>query len=75
VRVDLTTGKIVAQVVKPPDECRAPHAFGVARGRVFVVCEGDHKGPGTVLEVDPSSLATRRKWTVGVYPDGLAFGE
>jgi DNA-binding beta-propeller fold protein YncE len=75
VRVDLATGKIVAQVVKPPDECRAPHAFGVSHGRVFVVCEGDHKGPGTVLEVDPTSLATRRRWTVGVYPDGLAFGD
>ena len=74
VRVDLSAGKVAAQVVKSPDECKAPHAFGIEGSRVFVVCEGDHKAPGTVLEVDPVSLATKRKWTVGVYPDGFAFG-
>ena len=74
VRVDLSTGKVATQVVKSPDECKAPHAFGIEGTRVFVVCEGDHKGPGTVLEVDPVSLVTKRKWTVGVYPDGFAFG-
>lgn len=74
-RVDLTTGKVTAQVVKPVDECRAPHAFALDGDRAFVVCEGDHKAPGTVLEVDPTTLATLRRWTVGVYPDGLLFGE
>ncbi len=74
VRVDLGTGKVAAQVVKSPDECKAPHAFALEAGRLFVVCEGDHKASGTVLELDPISLATKHKWTVGVYPDGLAFG-
>lgn len=74
VRVDLATGKIVAQIVPPPEDCRAPHAFAIEKGRVFVVCEGDHKGPGTVLEVDPTTLAPKKRWTVGVYPDGMAFG-
>lgn len=74
VRVDLTTNKIVAQVVPPPEDCRAPHAFAIEKDRVFVVCEGDHKGPGTVLEVDPLTLATKKRWLVGTYPDGLAFG-
>jgi len=73
-KIDPATGKILAQVVKSPDECRSPHAFALEGERVFVVCEGDHKGPGTVLEVDAETLATKRRWTVGVYPDGLAFG-
>jgi hypothetical protein len=31
--------------------------------------------PGTVLEIDPQSLAKKKKWKVGAYPDGLAFGD
>ncbi len=73
-RVDLVAGKITAQVVKPLDECRAPHAFALEGDRAFVVCEGDHKTPGTVLEVEPTTLATLRRWTVGVTPDGLLLG-
>ncbi|MBK6460390.1 MAG: hypothetical protein IPF92_05200 [Myxococcales bacterium] len=74
-RVDLAAGKVTAQVVKPIDECRAPHAFALAGDRPFVVCEGDHKTPGTVLEIDPNTLATLRRWTVGVNPDGLLVGQ
>jgi hypothetical protein len=74
-RVDLTAGKVTVHVVKPIDECRAPHAFALAGDRPFVVCEGDHKTPGTVLEVDPNTLATLRRWTVGVNPDGLLVGQ
>jgi len=40
-----------------------------------MVCEGDHTGPGSVLEIDPDSLATKKRWTVGVYPDGIDFGD
>ena len=28
-----------------------------------------------VLEVDPVTLATRKRWAVGVFPDGIAFGD
>lgn len=73
-KVDLATGKVIEQVVKPAQECKAPHAFALDGARVFVVCEGDHKGNGTVLEVDPKTLATKTRWEVGVYPDGLVFG-
>jgi hypothetical protein len=43
--------------------------------RAFVVCEGDHVRAGSVIEIDPQSLEIRRRWEVGVYPDGLAFGD
>ncbi len=73
-RVNLVTAKVEVQVQKPADECRAPHAFALDGERLFLVCEGDHKGPGTLLELAPATLATLRKWTLGVYPDGLVFG-
>jgi sugar lactone lactonase YvrE len=57
------------------DECKKPHVVRVAPdGRAYVVCEGDHVAPGAVLEVDPVTLATKKRWEVGVYPDGIAFG-
>jgi DNA-binding beta-propeller fold protein YncE len=77
-RVDLDKGKAVARGSYPKDVCTLPHVVRVASdGRVYLVCEGDHTGqrPGSVLEIDPSSLAMKTKWTVGVYPDGIAFGD
>ncbi len=75
-RVDLAARRITIRVSYTPRECGRPHAARVARdGRAYVVCEGDHEGPGAVLEIDPVTLATRRRWPVGVYPDGIAFGD
>ncbi len=74
-RVNVDTGAVVARVATG-DACRAPHVARVARdGRVYVVCEGDHVGPGAVVQVDPASLAITKRWTVGVYPDGIVFGD
>jgi DNA-binding beta-propeller fold protein YncE len=56
--------------------CIRPHAAVRAKnGQVYVVCEGDHKAPGTVVEIEILTLNILHVWTVGVYPDGLAFGE
>ncbi len=75
-RVDLVNHKITTRVASAPEECQRPHAVAIAKDRrTYVVCEGDHKAPGTVLEIDPLTLATRKKWTVGVYPDAIAFGD
>jgi len=74
-RVDLDKGAVQERVAYG-DECKSPHVVRVARdGRAYVVCEGDHRSPGAVLEVDRTTLATKRRWVVGVYPDGIAFGE
>lgn len=75
VRIDVTKGAI-AQRVSFGAECINPHVVRIAPdGRAYVVCEGDHKSPGAVLEVDAMTLATKHRWVVGVYPDGIAFGQ
>lgn len=75
-RVDLAAAKIEARTTYPKTDCSLPHAVRAARdGRVYVVCEGDHTAPGTVLEIDAKSLELKKKWHVGAYPDGLAFAE
>jgi DNA-binding beta-propeller fold protein YncE len=74
--VDVDSGKVDKRLSFERGECQAPHVVRVAKdGRVYVVCEGDHKTPGSVLELDRESLAAKKKWVVGVYPDGLAFGD
>ncbi|HEX7667395.1 MAG TPA: hypothetical protein VF407_22845, partial [Polyangiaceae bacterium] len=75
VRIDVATETVTAQVSFTKDQCEAPHAARTtADGRVFVVCEGDHVKPGAVVEVDPTTLAVKTRWIVGVYPDGIDFG-
>jgi YVTN family beta-propeller protein len=76
VRVDLTTGSVVAAVTYPDDSCQNPSdARFTADGRVFLVCEGNHYDPGSVVELDPSTLAIVARAEVGVYPDRLAVLE
>jgi DNA-binding beta-propeller fold protein YncE len=56
-------------------ECVKPHEVVRSHGgRFFLVCEGDHVGPGTLLELDASSLETLAVLELGVYPDRLAIG-
>jgi DNA-binding beta-propeller fold protein YncE len=74
-RVDLA-GSAVAGRVTTGDECRAPHVARLAKdGRVYVVCEGDHVTAGAVVEVDPKTLAIKKRWATGVYPDAVGFGD
>lgn len=75
-RVRVDTRAVEAKVAYEKGECELPHAVRFAKdGRAYVVCEGDHKAPGAILEVDPKTLATKRRWVVGVYPDGIDFGD
>ena len=72
-RVDVAKGAVVARVTFGA-ECKLPHVARVAPDeRAYVVCEGDHKEAGAVVEIDPTTLATKKRWVVGVYPDGIAF--
>lgn len=75
-RVDLERAKVERRTSFPRETCGLPHVVRVAKDkRVYLVCEGDHRAPGTVLEIDPVTLDVKKKWTVGAYPDGLAFGD
>jgi len=55
------------------DECVAPHeaTYVPELDRVVLVCEGDHRGPGKVISLDPTTLATVGERVVDVYPDAL----
>lgn len=76
VRVNLAKTKVEQRVSFTKDVCGLPHAVRIAKdGRAYLVCEGDHTKAGSVLEVDPISLTTKKRWSVGVYPDGMAFGD
>lgn len=75
-RVDLATGEVTARTSMAKSECTLPHVVKIAKdGRAYLVCEGNHADPGSVLEIDPTTLATKRRWTVGVYADGIDLGE
>jgi DNA-binding beta-propeller fold protein YncE len=57
------------------EECQKPHEVVRSHGgRLFLVCEGDHVGPGKLLELDEGSLETLAELELGVYPDRLATG-
>ena len=76
VRVDLDHAKVERRTSFAREQCALPHVVRVAKdARVYLVCEGDHRAPGSVLEIDPATLEVKKRWTVGIYPDGLAFGD
>lgn len=75
-RVDIEQAKVVRRTSFPKEQCALPHVVRVATdGRAYLVCEGDHRSAGSVLELDPTTLDVKKTWKVGTYPDGLAFGD
>jgi hypothetical protein len=74
--VNVAENRLEKRVTYTQEECKSPHVARMAKdGRVYLVCEGDHVAKGTVLEIDPKTLETKHRWTVGVFPDGIAFGD
>lgn len=67
----------VAQDALPltPDVCLNAHMSIVAPGHAsaWLVCEGDHKGPGTFVAVGLAPLMVQSMVPVGVFPDGLVL--
>jgi hypothetical protein len=70
--------EIVQRVSFAREDCVLPHQ--VSRGPdglVYLVCEGVHgrtmTEPGTVLALDPDTLAIRHRYAVGTYPDAIVF--
>ncbi len=55
------------------DGCISPHeaVLSADEQTLYVVCEGDHMAPGTVVALDTADLSTRWSATAGVYPDRL----
>lgn len=76
VLVDPMTGSSTKQRVFD-GTCERPHeaALSPDGATLYVVCEGNHKEPGAILALDPSTLETRSSIRVGVYPDRFALRE
>jgi hypothetical protein len=70
--LDANSGMLLAQVSFTEEQCLNPTAVRAsAAGRLYLVCEGDHYTPGTVVELDPSTLEIKASLKVGLYPDRL----
>jgi YVTN family beta-propeller protein len=69
---DARTGAVVN--ARPlSQECKRPHEAQLSTkgDALFVVCEGDHINPGSMIVLDPTTLATISTLPLGVYPDRL----
>jgi len=76
VRLDAATGAILGYASYTEAECRTPNSATVsASAGVFLVCEGDHEGPGAVVRLDPVSLGVLARASIGRFPDALAVAE
>lgn len=73
--VDVASGDVMTSRNFADGECELPHevVLGPDPSTLFVVCEGDHLGPGAVLALDAATLETVSQMPVGVYPDKLAI--
>ena len=70
--IEAATGAIVRTVALPEAACSRPHAVLVHPDgeRAIVVCEGDHRAPGTVAVLAPLVAPSVQTFhEVGVYPD------
>jgi DNA-binding beta-propeller fold protein YncE len=74
VLMDVATQKEVQYRSFSGNECKLPHVVTrLPNGTYALTCEGDHKGPGKVLWLDPTTLETIHERDVGVYPDALFY--
>ena len=75
--LDAETGAVEQMRTFTEAECDAPHEVVVSNAldRLFVVCEGDHRGPGRLVSLDPESLEIEGRVDLGIYPDALRVVE
>lgn len=70
------TGEIIAEKPYSSQACLAPaDVVQSASGRVFIVCEGSHYAPGTVVEVDLDTLEIIQSVEAELYPNHMALRE
>jgi YVTN family beta-propeller protein len=76
-RIDVATAAVEMRQPFMPADCLSPHEadYVASLHRVFVVCEGDHLGAGSIVAMDPDTLAILDRIEVGVYPDVMRIAE
>ena len=76
VMIDLESEAVIKELIFPANDCTNPSEAQVTSdGRLFMVCEGTHFAPGTIVELDPDSLEVMGKVEVGKYPDRMTVIE
>ncbi|HEV8549267.1 MAG TPA: hypothetical protein VGQ57_09565 [Polyangiaceae bacterium] len=71
--LDAGSGAVLAATSYGPNDCGSPRqAVATAAGRVFMLCEGDHFTPGSVVELAPDTLEVLRAVPVDLAPDRMA---
>jgi hypothetical protein len=76
VLLDAASGELLAEASYDARDCQSPHeAIASSDGRMFLVCEGDHEARGSLVELEPESLAISRRLELGVYPDRMVLLE
>lgn len=72
---DAATGAELQSTFFDAATCVRPHevVLGTGGAALYVLCEGDHVGPGAVLVLDPTTLEVQASLPVGAYPDRLAI--
>ncbi len=74
--LDAASGAVLQTVQYSDDDCMNPVEVSMSRDlRLRLVCEGDHHGPGALVELDPATLAVKSRVSLGVYPERLAIRE
>ena len=74
--LDAESGELVVEASYTAADCQSPHEAVVSSdGRLFLVCEGDHVAAGSIVELDPETLAVQKRLDVGIYPDRLLLLE
>jgi YVTN family beta-propeller protein len=75
-RLDPASGAIVGYTTYTDEQCRTPSTATVsATAGAFLVCEGDHEGPGALVRLDPLTLEAQARLPLGRFPDALAVVE
>jgi hypothetical protein len=71
--VDPGTGALLRSRAFTPDECLRAAAATLSPDEsiLYVMCEGDHVGPGKVLALDAETLETTEEVLVGVWATDL----
>jgi DNA-binding beta-propeller fold protein YncE len=71
-RVNLESGIVLTQPLAEDCGCVNPAMVRyVSDGRLFLVCEGDHYAPGTLVQLDVETLNCLDHLELGVYPERL----
>jgi hypothetical protein len=72
IRVNLASATIELTAPRAAG-CDRPHAmWRSASGALYAVCEGLPGKPGSVIELDPVTLAVKATWPAGLVADGIA---